>query len=225
MQFLRNDARAICLCAALLLLAGCGVSSQSAATIPHWSSAVGQANLQGKSRMLPGSSSGDLIYATGGCGGTCVISYPDLKLVGTIPDSGAASCSDYQGNVFLPKDAAVVEYSHGGTRPIATLNLPGGSAAGCSVDSITNNLAVVFQGSGANLAIFTNEQGTPTQYETHITSLYSGYDGNGNLFVNGFDNQAFALSELPSGASDFTQLSISQSVGEPGQRGRPDLRG
>jgi hypothetical protein len=140
-----------------------------------------------------------------------------LKLVGTISNRGAALCADAQGNIFLPKDGQVVEYSHGGTTPVATLNLPGGSAAGCSVDTTTDNRAVVFEGSVANLAIFANEQGAPTPYQTHITAAYCGYDGGGNLFVNGFDNQTFALSELPSGTSDFTQLSINQSVGEPGQ--------
>jgi hypothetical protein len=50
-----------------------------------------------------------------------------------------------------------------------------------------------------------------------LDSFYCGYDGSGNLFVDGFNGQAPALSELPSGASSFTELNISGSVGTPGQ--------
>jgi hypothetical protein len=217
MQFLRNDARAICLCAALLLLAGCGVSSQSAATIPHWSSAVGQANLHGKSRMLPGSSSGDLIYAPGGCGGVCVVSFPSLKLVGSLATLGNGVCTDSQGNVFFPSGATVTEYAHGGTQPIATLTLGGNQAQGCSVDPATNSLAVVYKGSAGDIAVFANEQGNPNLYDSQIDSSYCAYDNDGNLFVDGMNNQQPGFSELLKGASQFTELSIPDSVGLPGQ--------
>jgi len=219
MRVLGFSRYALTSCVAAAMLTGCGGSQPpigAPGAMPQTSAIATHAD-RGKSWMLPGSSSGDLIYATGGCGGTCVISYPDMKLVGDLPDSGVAICSDAQGNIFLPKDGKVVEYAHGGTAPVATLNLPGGGGGGCTVDPISHNLAVVFESSSASLAIFANEQGTPTQYETHILSNYCGYDGSGNLFVNGFDNQAFALSELPIGSSGFTKLSISQSVGEPGQ--------
>ncbi|MGB7017038.1 MAG: hypothetical protein WBD69_13920, partial [Candidatus Cybelea sp.] len=162
--------------------------------------------------------SGDLLYATGGCGGTCVLSYPNLKLVGTLSTNGSDACSDGQGNVFLTEGAEVEEYAHGGTSPIATLNIPGGeNARGCSVDPETNNLAVTFTGSDTDLAIFANEQGTPTQYTTHIGAMYCGYDDNGNLFIDGLNDQKPAFAELPKGSSEFTVLSIPESVGAPGQ--------
>jgi hypothetical protein len=167
--------------------------------------------------MLPGPSSGALIYAVGGCKGTCVVSYPDLKLIGTVPTDGAAICSDSEGNVFIPKDGEVTEYAHGGTSPVAVLNLPGYSARGCGVDPATNNLAVVFSASDADVAIFANEQGSPTLYQSHIGSEYCGYDDSGNLFVDGNNGQNYALSELPRGGTEFTTLSISDLVGGPGQ--------
>jgi hypothetical protein len=218
MQFLRIDGRAVCLCAAVLLTAGCGGSSQSVAAIPQGPPAIRQAGQHSKSWILPGSSSGDLIYATGGCGGTCVISYPALKYVGAIPTAGDAICSDSQGNVFLPSGGGVTEYAHGGTQPIATLSLNGSLADGCSVDPKTNNLAVVFKSYGGDIAVFPNEQGKPALYDTGIDSTYCGYDDSGNLFVNGYGNGgAYTIAELPAGLSTLSTYRLDNSVGTPGQ--------
>jgi hypothetical protein len=101
--------------------------------------------------------------------------------------------------VFVADDTQVLEFAHGGTKPIATLSLPGTQAAGCGIDQKTGNLAVVFDGSGANVAIFPAATGMPTLYETHILPYYCGYDNEGNLFVSGLDGSNGALAELPSG--------------------------
>lgn len=127
---------------AVSMLVGCaGASSELS---PQ---AVPTASLKhathGNSWIQPHSTSGDLLYATGGCGGTCVLSYPGLKLVGELSDGGSAICADSRGNVFLPKDTEVVEFAHGGASPVTTLTFPGYLAVGCSVDPTTNNLAVV----------------------------------------------------------------------------------
>ncbi|MFY9709172.1 MAG: hypothetical protein WAK88_03280 [Candidatus Cybelea sp.] len=206
-------------CAAAAMLAACGgsrppIGAQGA--MPQTSPIAAHAE-RGKSWMLPGTSSGDLLYATGGCEGACVLSYPDLKLVGGIADRGISICSDSQGNIFLPRDTTVTEYAHGGTSPVATLTLPGNASSGCSVDPITNDLAVVFQ---TQVAIFQNEQGNPSVYLTHIDARYCTYDADGNLFVNGYGGNSgaeYALAELASGASAFTTILVSNSVGNPGQ--------
>jgi len=216
MKFSRDNGRAVGLCMAFLLLAGCG-GSQTTST----SSAIPQGaklSESGPNRMS--NSSGDLIYATGPCGGTCVISYPEGKVVASLSvggSLGSGACTDSSGDVFITNDDTVVEYTHGGTTPIETLNLPGDEAKGCSVDPKTGNLAVIFRGSGGDVAIFPDAQGTPTAYISHLDSLYCGYDNAGNLFVNGHAGQAFGLSELLAGASNFSKLSVSQEVGEPGQ--------
>lgn len=191
-----------------LLLAGCGGSSPGQSSIPQTPSAYRAVGQHGKSK------SGDLIYATGGCDGTCVLTYPGLDLLGSIPDGGIAICSDSQGNVFMPNDTHVTEYAHGGTKPVKTLTLPGNLAAGCAVDPVTNNLAVVYE---SDVAIFPNERETPISYPTGIEALYCTYDQGGNLFVDGRNGQSPALAELPSGASDFLALSINGSLGNPGQ--------
>ena len=117
----------------------------------------------------------------------------------------------------MPKDSKVTEYAHGGASPVATLTLPGSAAAGCAVDPITNSLAVVFQ---TQVAVFQNEQGTPTVYPTHIDAFYCSFDANGDLFVDGYGGNSgadYALAELASGAPDFTTISVNNSVGGPGQ--------
>jgi hypothetical protein len=210
--------RRLIICAAAML-AACGGSQppigapdampQSRATAPHAE--------HGGSWMLPAAKSSDLLYATGGCSGTCVLSYPDGKIVGSLTTSGQSVCTDSTGNVFITQSDQVVEYTHGGTSPVATLSLPGGDATGCSVDPTTGNLAVVFFSSEGNVAIFAGERGQPTLYGANISASYCGYDNAGDLFVNGFANQDAALSELPAGGSSFTKFSIDQKVGVPGQ--------
>ncbi|MGA8796317.1 MAG: hypothetical protein WB526_04520 [Candidatus Cybelea sp.] len=57
----------------------------------------------GKSWMLAEAKHEDLLYASvTGCGGTCVYSYPNGKLVGTLDVDGGLLCSDGSGDVFVP---------------------------------------------------------------------------------------------------------------------------
>jgi hypothetical protein len=199
-------------CVAVAMLAGCGGSQPpigASGAMPQ-SRAIAQARAHR-------ASSGALIYATGGCGGTCILSYPQGKLVGQIATGGAAVCSDGQGNVFISavEGDLVYEYAHGGTTPIATLTLPGDQAFGCAVDPMTNNLAVVFGDSG--VAVYSNESGSPTVYASKLEASYCGYDNAGNLFVSGYNVQAHAISELPQGKANFTVLSVNGKLGTPGQ--------
>jgi hypothetical protein len=205
---------------AAAVLAGCGGSQLpiSAPGATPQSRAIATHAEHGGSWMVL-EAEGDLLYAPGGCGGTCVVSYPGGQLVGTLPTRGLGVCSDNKGNIFISDDTKVVEYAHGGTTPIATLSLPGTTAVGCSVDPKTNNLAVVFVGPAANIAIFPNGEGSPILYNSHMESLYCGYDNDGNLFTDGYAGGGleYGLAELPNGASDFFPLSISPYIGRPGQ--------
>jgi hypothetical protein len=213
---------ALCSCVAVAMLAGCGGSQPPIGVpgaMPQTSTIAAHAD-RGKSWILPGAKSGDLIYAAGGCGGTCVISYPGGKVVGGLSVGGylgAAACTDSNGNVFITYSGSVVEYAHGGTTPIETLNLPGSNAYGCSVDPTTGNLAVVFTSKYYDVAIFPDAKGTPTTYVSQLESNNCGYDNAGNLFVDGNAGQAFGLSELPARASNFSKLAVDQQVGEPGR--------
>jgi hypothetical protein len=155
-----------------------------------------------------------LIYAVGGCGGTCVLSYPKGKLVGELAYDGYADCSDGNGDVFIPTQAEVVEFAHGGTTPIATYTVPYTPPVGWSVDLQSGNLAVVNAGF---VAVFPAGSKNPISYNTLLNAQYCGYDNVGNLFVDGFDGSKWGLSELPEGGSTFEKLTLDQSVGQPGQ--------
>jgi hypothetical protein len=207
----------------LAMLLGCGGSQPpigAPGAIPQANAIAAHAD-RGTSWMLPEAKNEDLIYATGGCGGTCVLSYPAGKLVGSLDAGGdldmGGGCVDGKGDVFLPDNESELEYAHGGSKPIATLELPGSSAGACSIDSTTGNLAVIANFSGVGVAIFANAKGTPTIYGAGIVPYGCGYDNQGNLFVSGLNNQLPGLSEFPKGASGFSVLTISKKVGSPGQ--------
>jgi len=201
---------AISTCVAAAMLAGCGGSQPPIGASTEFAH---------QSSDKASGSFGDLIYAAGGCGGACILAYPDGSLVGKANITGLVKgdCSDETGNVFITNDTQILEYAHGGTSPVATLALPGDDATGCAVDRTTGSLAVTFSGSDANIAIFPDAQGTPTLLSSHIISQYCGYDGAGNLFVSGYYNQEPQLSELPYSSSNFLVLSISPTVGAEGQ--------
>ncbi|HVN70166.1 MAG TPA: hypothetical protein VMU38_11025 [Candidatus Binatia bacterium] len=205
---------ALSVCAAGAILAGCAggvaplgspqVARQSA--IPH----------------------GDLLYVTGGCGGTCVLSYPKGKVVASISQAGVGLCSDAKGNVFMPSAssgaAVVYEFAHGGTTPVATLDLPSGAlvAEGCAVDPKTNDLAVSYicaDCSDGPVAIFKDERGTPASYDQPGVYLsFCGYDAKGDLFADGTNlSNDFALTEFAHGKTGFNELSVSQAIHNAGQ--------
>jgi hypothetical protein len=55
--------------------------------------------------------------------------------------------------------------------------------------------------------------GRPKKYPTSVRSLlYCAYDGNGNLFVDGYNGIKFALLELANGASSFARITLNQSI-------------
>src|SRR5579871_1564056 len=96
---------AVTIGAAATMLAGCGGLQPSVGAlgpIPQSNVTVGHAD-SGRSWMLTDAGSGDLIYAEGGCGGVCILSYPGGKAVGNIADSNVSGgdCSDRNGNVYI----------------------------------------------------------------------------------------------------------------------------
>jgi len=145
-------------------------------------------------------------------GRSYVLSYPKGKIAGTIAAAAKGACSDSDGDAFLTEQSAVVEYSHGGTTPISSLDLPG-QTYGCSIDPISGDLAVVFGGaSGNNVAVFANAQGSPTLYKTDVGPMFCGYDNNGDLFVDGTNGDGVGVAELPSGGSQFLDIQMDTTI-------------
>src|SRR5581483_9623488 len=96
--------------------------------------------------------------------------------------------------------------------PINTLH--GAFGAGCSVDPLTSDVAVTNQDT---VLIWHHASGSPTtvSYPGH-TLQYCGYDASGDLFADMKHEGSFLL-KLPYGGASFSELTISKSIGEPGQ--------
>jgi hypothetical protein len=148
------------------------------------------------------------------------------QLVGTLTGFSTpyGLCSDKSGNVWIANDGAseLVEYAHGGTLPIATLDDADYYPEGCSVDPKSGNLAVTNFSSNSgtgNVAIYVGAQGSPQTYvDPQIVNYrFCGYDDKGNLFVDGAAaGSMFALAELPKGKSKFTNIPLTQKIEWPG---------
>ena len=63
-----------------------------------------------------------------------------------VDKAGDVFVADFGGNTGTP---AILEYAHGGTKPIATLSDPGYYPESCSIDPTTGNLAVTNDGGPA----------------------------------------------------------------------------
>jgi hypothetical protein len=176
---------------ALALLSGCGGSQPPFTTsgaLPQNHSLATRTDRG--SWMLPKARTKDLLYYSAGDYSklsTWVFSYPQGNLVGVL-DVGGSLCSDSTGNVWIAGSSkaygnAVVEYAHGGDKPIKVLKVPNYSPYGCSVDPATGNLAVVV---GSNsVGVYKAASGSPQIYAVNLYPTSSTYDSNGNLFVLG----------------------------------------
>lgn len=194
------------LTAAILILSGCGgaqTQPPNAAFLP-----------QGVVRKAKSTTSSGLIYATGACGGTCVLSYPSGSLVGELNVGDAGACADGSGNVFIADKSNLFEYAHGGTTPTHTFTVSDGEINGCSVDKKTGDIATAVVGTNSyNVVIFPNATGSPVTYTVNDFAIqYCGYDETGNLFVDGRHSgypETFAFYELIKGGAQFTNISVS----------------
>ncbi len=215
--------RSLNICAALTLLVGCG---------------GGRATLTPEGGSLPAherNAAGPLIYAVENNATVAIYSYPKPKLVATLTGFGDlyGACADQEGDVFIVDygKAAVFEYAAGGTVPIAVLSDPGYTPTGCSVDPTTGNVAVTSlyaknytSGTVAVYALGTNRSPTLLRAPPALLTdsdifepRFCGYDANGNLYLDGYSKTlATEFAELPRGSSQFTNLTLKQTIGEPG---------
>jgi hypothetical protein len=175
----------------------------------------------GASWMLPEAKDEDLLYVSDqGAGSVYVYSYPAGHLVGTLTgfNAPAGECVDTSGNVFITNfsGANIVEFAHGGTSPIATLNDSSAYPSGCSFDPKTRDLAVSNWGTyggyaHGNVAIYKDAQGAPQTYTDPSIDWYDycTYDNKGNLFVDGYVLYSyFLVAELPRGKSALKNIAI-----------------
>jgi hypothetical protein len=171
--------------------------------------------------------SDDLLYVANvdnGTGGSVIVyRYPDGKLVGDLTgfERPNGLCVDKAGNIYVANFAGetIVEYAHGGSKPIATLS-DDGTPNGCAIDPRSGDLAVTNWCDGpigscyasGTVLIYTDAKGLPKKFtDSNIpTMLYCAYDHAGNLFVDGSNGaDTTDLAELPKGDTTFTGIQLS----------------
>ena len=171
------------------------------------------------SRTLPNSSGQDLLYVGDG-ELVKIYTYPRGKFVAPLGNFGSVygMCSDADGDVFIPEyfQNEILEYAHGGSSPIATINTIYNFPSGCSIDPTTGNLATATLN---GLEVFKPSPGgwsLPTIYTDSGVGLmnFCAYDGSGDLFVDGYDG-SYQLAQLAAGSSALTNISLSQSIKKP----------
>ncbi len=157
------------------------------------------------------------------------MSYPSLKTVQVLTGfirQPYGDCVDAKGNVWIVDNVApqIVEYAHGGSKPVSKLKLPKNHAQyGCAVDPKSGDLAVsdiaISAGEAARgyIDIFKNAKGSARLYKVlNLLPSFLGYDDNGNLFLDGISQigaGGFAYGELPNGADAPIELTIADSIG------------
>ena len=174
----------------------------------------------GRSWMTPAAATGDLLYISNFNSETVLAySYPQDKLVGKLTGFKGPEglCADKNGDVWIVNhtSADVVEYKHGGTKPIATLHDRGTSPISCSVDPSTGDLAVTdFE--PPDVSIYAHAKGSPKLYALPNAewSYFCGYDDKANLFVDGWTGATlgFLFAELPKGKTSFTTIPLTGAI-------------
>lgn len=191
-------------------------------TIPSHDAPVVHLN-RSSSWIEPDVKKQELLYASDIDSGTVdIYNYNDpKKIVGQLTGFNFpyGECSDKAGHVFVADFGGedIVEYKHGGTRPMQTLSDSGQYPIGCAVDPTTGNLAVSNFDRG--IAVYQNASGTPKTYTNSNFTYYwpPGYDSTGNIYVEG-QNAAgsFVFAELPAGDDIFLNISLDFTMFFPG---------
>jgi hypothetical protein len=163
--------------------------------------------------------SSNLLYVSNqGNDTVTVYSYRSRKLVGTLGgfSTPGGLCSDKAGDVWVTNEgeSEIVEYAHGGTSPIGTLDDGTEQPLACAVDKKTGSLAVL---DADDVAVFANASGSPTRYvggEVYGDNALA-YDGRGDLLIDGgsYDNDnVIAFAQLTPGAKHLEQVALSRTL-------------
>ncbi|MFZ0681452.1 MAG: hypothetical protein WAM84_01070 [Candidatus Cybelea sp.] len=205
------------------LVAGCGGGSQLDAN-PVQQNLTLRVAQSGRSWMAPDAKKSDLAYISNFYSSTILaFTYPGGKYVGSISGDdpqGECTSKTSSGNWWVVESGndEILEYAHGGTTPLETLSVTGGEPAGCTLDPTTGNLAVTILGTGY-VVLFTGGSGSGTSVSDSLYSTYfAAYDDKGDLFVDGVtSSDTYGLVELPKGSSTFVSITLSPSLGFPGE--------
>jgi hypothetical protein len=186
--------------------------------------AAGTRPASDRSWIAPEAKKSDLAYISNFYGSNVLaFTYPGGTYVGVISGVTAAQgeCTSKRsnGNWWVVASGAdeVLEYAHGGTTPLKTLNEDVGEPGGCTVDPTTGNLAVTLLGT-SDLVVFAGGSGSGTTLSDSLYSTYfASYDDKGDLFVDGITpSDTVGVVELRKGGSTFVSITTSPSLKFPG---------
>lgn len=201
------------------VLAGCTSSPARLQDVPP----ADRVTLGPQSWISPGAAGKNLLYVSNR-EDVKVYAYETNAQVGDLNyfSDASGSCTDSLGDVFITNygAASVLEFAHGGTKPVKTFIDPSPYPIDCSVDPKSGDLAVVNQYgqseySPGNVAIYAGSKGKPKKYESKVISKYisASYDDRGNLLVSGYESSATELSfaVLDQGSSRFETVALPHS--------------
>jgi hypothetical protein len=212
-------------CVAVASLAACG-GSPSPVGAPGTPSQIERLSARA------GGQHGALLYVSEpATNSVSFYAYPALTYKGELSRlrSAAGLCNDPRtGNVwvisFLDSGGyKLSEFAHGGTNPVRTLRTSDPELNACSVNPINGDVAVTqfsdYDDVGG-LFVFSSGSSKPARYQGAKMFLYYfvGYDGSGNLFVDGTTiDGRFRLDELPSGGKKLIDVTpAGLKIGMPG---------
>ena len=113
-------------------------------------------------------------------------------------------------------DSEILQYSYNGKKLLATLTDTAAYPEQCTVSQKNGDVAVL--GLYNTVVVYKDgKQSGATAYSLPGRPYFAGYDGKGNLFVDGFSTtyQAVVL-ELASGSKTFQSVSLSNTLQFPG---------
>jgi hypothetical protein len=179
------------LCATAMLLTACAGSSQTPlhGLPPTASQAGNRVRPQSVSWMAGGVGSQDLLYVTNGNSEVTVYRYWQHTLIGVLTDftQPMGECVDRNQNVYITDYVAkrVVEYAHGGKKPIVKFDDSPDSPYSCWIDPTTGNLAVANDDgtSQGSIATFAGSKRTTYMDSTLFNFEGCAYDDKGDLLV------------------------------------------
>ena len=202
--------RRLSACAMIAAAAGCsGAQPQTNSLVPGQPNAnvAELARLGVGSSMSADAQSSDLLYVADSRDGSIhVFSSPTGTPQGRLLDVRAdALCAAKNGDVFAAAGKEILQYLHGGTRPIAVLHDPLAGVVACAVDPLTGNLAVAGAAAAkAGVAIYAGATGGATVYPAKDGGYGSlTYDDDGDLFI---ETAAANVFELPKGGKQFRSV-------------------
>jgi len=198
-----------------LVLAGCG-------GMPDGNGAARtDTPSRARSWMQPAGLNADLLYISDANGEVTVYRYWHRTLLGILTGftQPMGLCVDNRGDVYVADYGAqqIVEYSHGGTKPIGTLSSTPYNPYDCSVNPANGDLAVANTQSGSygggNIAIYAHASGRPAYYTDVNVPTYQScvYDSDGNLLVTNGDlrrSGSATFAWLPSGGKRLLDINV-----------------